>query len=251
MGSRAEVHFHLLPGVDDGPESIEESIGLARAAVTEGTGTIVATPHVRGDFVTDVRDLPDRVQEVRDRLAREKVQVTALCGAELGADMVGRLGQADLETVAVGPPGARWLLLETPFGGLDEHLHVVAEELRDRGFGVVLGHPERSADALAGDDAGLELERARGTALQVNASSLSGDHGPAVQAAALRLMAAGLVEAIASDAHSEARGPALERGLRTALDHGIPKPVARRAADFGPARLVTRGLVTPVAAVLA
>ena len=63
--SYAEVHFHLLPGIDDGPSSIEESIALAVAAAAEGTRTIVATPHVHPQHVTDPSTLPDRVHEVR------------------------------------------------------------------------------------------------------------------------------------------------------------------------------------------
>src|SRR5438105_5062268 len=112
MGRRADIHFHLLPGVDDGAGSLEESVELARAAEDDGTAVIVATPHVRRDFVTDVSDLPDRVAEVRHRLALEHIDVDVRCGGELGHDMVGRLSQNDLETIAVGPPSASWILLE-------------------------------------------------------------------------------------------------------------------------------------------
>ena len=66
----ADVHFHLLPGVDDGPEDMAESVELARAAVADGTTTVVATPHVRTDFVTEPLELPERVREVREALAR-------------------------------------------------------------------------------------------------------------------------------------------------------------------------------------
>lgn len=246
MQSRVDLHFHLLPGVDDGPASLDESVALAYAAVVEGTGTIVATPHVRSDFVTDVRELPDRVREVRDRLAAEDLPVGVVCGAELGVDMVGRLSQSELEVIAVGPPGARWLLLESPFGGFQPETHEAADELRDRGFGVVLAHPERSvaADAPPGGEQhlGLPLEIARGSALQVNALSLAGVHGAHVEAAAVSLLREGLVDALASDAHSSIRAPALERGLRAALARGIPEAAARRPTDSGPQRLLFRGV---------
>ena len=246
MRPRVDLHFHLLPGVDDGPATIEESVELARAAVAEGTGVVVTTPHVRHDFLTDVRDLPERVREVRQRLAVENVPLRLMCGAELGLEMVGRLTQSDLETVALGPPGLRWVLLETPFGGLEDALHGAADELRDRGFGVLLAHPERSDGVLAREAAGLALELTRGTALQVNATSLTGDHGPPAQTAAVRLVAAGAVEALASDAHSLTRGPALERAIRAAVRHGVPEAVVRRPTDFGPVRLVTRGFAPRV-----
>lgn len=123
MRARVDLHFHLLPGVDDGPATMEESVELARAAVADGTGAVVATPHVRRDFLTDVRDLPDRVRQVRERLVREAVPLRVARGAEVGHEMVGLLTQADLRMVAVGPPGGRWVLLETPFEGIDDAVH--------------------------------------------------------------------------------------------------------------------------------
>src|SRR5439155_13615423 len=85
----ADIHFHLLPGVDDGPSSMDESVALAAAAVADGTSVVVATPHVRAGFVTDVSDLPDRVRELEERLAREKIGLAVRRGAELGHEMVG------------------------------------------------------------------------------------------------------------------------------------------------------------------
>lgn len=214
---------------------------------------VVATPHVRPDFLTDVGDLPDRVRQVEARLREERVPLRVACGAELGHEMLGRLGQADLETVALGPPDGRWLLLETPFEGIDERVHEASDELRDRGFAVVLAHPERSAGAIdgKGPGVGLQLELELGSVLQVNASSLTGAHGSDARAAALTLLREGVVEAVASDAHSPVRGPALERGLRAAIDHGIPEAVVRRPTDFRPVRLMSRGLAARLPAVTA
>ena len=187
-GRRADIHFHLLPGVDDGAANLEETVELARLAEADGTGVIVATPHVRSEFVTDVSDLPDRVAEVRARLRLEEIDVDVRCGGELGHEMVGGLSQNDLHTIAVGPPSSSWILLEAPFEGLGEELHVAADELRDRGFAVVLAHPERSAVVMADNAAVLRRELAAGSLLQVNAWSLVGRHGPEAQLAAKRLI---------------------------------------------------------------
>jgi len=145
-GRRADIHFHLLPGVDDGAANLEETVELARLAEADGTGVIVATPHVRSEFVTDVSDLPDRVAEVRARLRLEEIDVDVRCGGELGHEMVGRLGQSDLDTIAVGPRGSSWILLEAPFEGLGEELHVAADELRRAGEGFVGFDPGAGAD---------------------------------------------------------------------------------------------------------
>jgi protein-tyrosine phosphatase len=142
--SYAELHFHLLPGIDDGPSSIEESIALAAAAAAEGTRLIVTTPHIHPSFDTDVSTLPDRVEEIRAQLAAERIPIELVCGAELAHHMVGRLAAVDLETIAQGPAGRRWLLLEAPLSGLDADYTAAADELRDRGFAVVVAHPERA-----------------------------------------------------------------------------------------------------------
>jgi protein-tyrosine phosphatase len=247
---RTDIHFHLLPGVDDGPETLADSVALARAAVRDGTGTIVATPHVRGDYVTDVSELRARVREVKAALAHEGVPVSIVPGAELGHDMVGRLQQPDLQAIAQGPPRRRWLLVETPFEGLAPSFNSATDELRERGFGVVLAHPERSTGLLGPGRAGLDHELAAGSALQVNGLSLAGEHGEEARRTALQLVRLGMVTAVASDAHGQVRRPALTLAEETVLANGLPSWVARELVDSGPRRLMRRG-VEPVPARLA
>jgi protein-tyrosine phosphatase len=245
---RADIHFHLLPGLDDGPATMEETVELARAALRDGTAIVVATPHVRHDFVTDPRDLPERVQEVRERLARERIELELHCGGELGHELVGRLEQRDLDTIAVGPPGARWILLEPPGQGPGEELHEAADELRSRGFGVVLAHPERSVALMADDASGLRRELEQGSLLQVNAWSLAGGHGASAERMAIWLVGSGAVTALASDAHNvSVRGPELSVGLRRA-SWGLAPHRARILTDAAPRSLVQRGMPVPARA---
>ena len=172
-----ELHFHALHGLDDGPATLEQSIDLIRAARADGTATVVATPHVRMDFVTDVSDFADRARELESAAAAAGTTVHILPGAELGAGMVGRMSQAELELVAQGPPAGRWMLVEAPFAAIDDCFHAATDELRDRGFGVLVAHPERSADAVLDRSAGLRRELAAGSLAQVNAQSITGEHG--------------------------------------------------------------------------
>ena len=247
--TRIDIHFHLLPGVDDGPATMADSLALADAAVRDGTATVVATPHVRSDFVTDVAELRDRVRAVKEALAGERIPISVIPGAELGHDMVGRLHQDELEAIAQGPPRRRWLLLETPFDGLTDDFNRAADELRDRGFGIVLAHPERSSGLLDAHRAGLDHELTAGSALQVNALSIIGRHGDAARVAALDLMRLGIATAIASDAHSLARPPALTPAAKAAFVGGVMAGAARALVDSAPRRLIARGLA-PVPAAL-
>jgi protein-tyrosine phosphatase len=240
--ARVDLHFHLLPGVDDGPSSVEESIELAWAAVADGAATVIATPHIRSDFVTDVSELDERLRDLRAALWAERVPLEVRLGGELGHEMVGRLCQRELETVAQGPPGARWLLVEAPFDGIGEDFHAATAELRSRGLGVVVAHPERSADAALHGASGLRRELAAGSLAQVNAMSLAGGHGGDAERAARELVASGLVAVVASDAHGPTRPPALRRAERAMLAQRTPEGVARALTGSATRSLLARGM---------
>lgn len=241
---QADLHFHALPGIDDGPETVGDSLALIRAAALDGTTTVVATPHVRSDFVTAVDDLHERVGALRVRADEAGLRVRLLPGAELGHDMVGRLDQQELESIAQGPPGNRWLLVETPFEGMGPDFHTATSELRDRGFGIVIAHPERSADATLDHSAGLRRELTAGAVAQVNAQSLTGDHGPQARTAAFGLIGEGLVAIVGSDAHGPSRPPLLGQARAELLEGGIHAAVGRALTVSGPLGLLARGVCT-------
>lgn len=244
---RAEIHFHILPGVDDGPADIEESLELARLAVRDGTRTVVATPHVRGDFFTDVHQLPDRVREVDLALRRARIPLAVVQGGEVGPDMVARLDGAGLAQVATGPAGRRWILLEPPFEDFAGVLHAAAE-LRAGGYSIVLAHPERSAGVLTAGCRLLRQELAAGSLAQISVSSLLGHHGFEAQVAARHLIEMRLAHALSSDAHSPTRAPALGAGMDALLAGGQTFAQARRLVDFAPQSLLADGLQPPLAA---
>jgi protein-tyrosine phosphatase len=236
----AEIHFHLLPGVDDGPQTIEESVALAAAAAAEGTRTVVATPHIHPSFVTDPTTLAARVREVQARLTAERIPIQVRIGGELDLAMPERLSDAQLEAVAHGPEGRRWVLLEAPLYGVDDDYTAVADELRARGFAIAVAHPERAfKDAEAGWRV-IEHEIAAGSALQINAWSVAGQYGETVRATALELLQRAPTAVIASDAHGGKRMPALIAALAALTKAGVPDPVA--LVSSAPRALLEHGL---------
>jgi protein-tyrosine phosphatase len=195
---------------------------------------------VHPEFVTDVSGLGERVREVVVRLAAERIPIRVLCGGELAHDMVTRLSPSELDTIAQGPPGRRWLLLEAPLAGLDGAYTEAAEELRSRGFAVVVAHPERALRWLQRGWPVLEHELEAGSALQVNAWSLAGLYGERIRAIALRLVRTAPRVVMASDAHGGARMPALGLGLDAMAAAGVADGL--RFADAAPDALLDRGL---------
>jgi protein-tyrosine phosphatase len=238
---RVELHFHLLPAVDDGPVDLASALDLARAAVADGTGLVVCTPHAH---MIDVAELPDRVRQLRSALAAAGIDLEIRAGAELSWDHVAMFDGRSLEAVAQGPPGGRWILLEAPLpgtGDLDD-FEPAAQELRDRGYGLLVGHPERSP-AMNGDPGAVDRVLAAGDRVQLNASSLVGYHGSAARAAGLELARSGRINVLASDAHQPRdRGPVLGPAFEILREHGVDD--AERLASAEPRALLERGIAS-------
>jgi protein-tyrosine phosphatase len=245
----AELHFHLLPGIDDGPSSMTDSVALAAAAAADGTRTVVTTPHVHPSFVTDPLTLAARVREVQDRLIAERIPINVRCGGELDLAMPERLSDAQLEAIAHGPHGRRWVLLEAPLRGLEDDYTVVADELRERGFAVVVAHPERSFNRPEAARRAVEHELAAGSALQINAWSVAGLYGERVRANAVALLRRAPRAIVASDAHGGARMPALGLALDALSGAGVHDPVRLMSSD--PLELLERGLAVAPGAMAA
>jgi protein-tyrosine phosphatase len=233
---RTELHFHLLPGVDDGPTDDAEAIDLARLAVEDGTGRVVVTPHVR---LADVGSLTRMTEGLQAALRGAGIDLELHAGGEVAPDDVASLEKEELELLAHGPPGERWLLLEAPLFSGTRDLDSAAEELREQGFGVLLGHPERSRGT---PDAVLRDQVARGAVLQLNASSLTGCHGGEARRRGLALARSGLPFVLASDAHSPARPPQLTPAAVTLVALGIDESTVRAAVDVLPEAILTDGL---------
>jgi protein-tyrosine phosphatase len=240
---RTEVHFHLLPAVDDGPRSVSESLSLARLAVADGTTTVVATPHAR--FV-DALDVPPLVRALQDRLEAERVPLRVVAGLEIAQDDVNALSDEQLRVVAHGPPGRRWVLLEAPISGDPRRLPHAARELMSRGYGVLVAHPERCEGLMRADGA-IDTMRAGGVELQLNASSLTGAHGPQARAWALELARSGRACVVSSDAHGASRGPLLSAAVTELAEAGMARDDAERLVSAAPSRLLKHGLPAALA----
>jgi protein-tyrosine phosphatase len=241
MPVRTELHFHLLPGADDGPETVEESVALARMAVTDGTRTVVATPHAR---CVDALEVPDRVRSLSARLRAEGIPLRVLAGLEIAQDDVARLSGAALRVGAHGPPGRRWVLLEAPISADWRELPAAVDEVMSRGYGVLIGHPERCRGLMTADGALDEL-LAAGARLQLNASSLTGLHGGQARGWAMELALSGRADVLASDAHGPARGPVLTAAVAALTAAGMTAEAAERLVSAAPRALLERGLPAP------
>ena len=212
-----DLHCHVLPGIDDGPSTMREAVALARVAHANGIGTLVATPHVSQVHVhNDAARIAQGVAEVRAALVREGVPVYVTTGAEVALGRVVDLDEDEVAGLRLG--GGPWLLLECPLSPAAAHgFPTAARHVAGRGHRVLLAHPERSP-AFHADPVGTLGPLVRdGMLSQVTAGAFVGRFGRRVREVALELLAAGLVHAVASDAHDPiARPPSIAAELAEA-----------------------------------
>jgi protein-tyrosine phosphatase len=197
-----DLHCHVLPGIDDGPGAIEESIALARAAADAGIRTIVATPHVSWRYRNLAETILRLTHELNERLRGEGVPVEIRPGAEIAMTRIGDIDREELSRLGIG--GGKWLLLEPPFTPLVTGLEAIVMSLQSNGHQVVLAHPER-CPAFHSDPGALRSIVRAGALTSITAGSLVGRFGGEVRRFALNLAAEELVHNVASDAHDEVR----------------------------------------------
>lgn len=241
--SYVDLHLHLLPGVDDGARTLQESVAHARRMVAEGVLRASATPHVHPAWPLDLTSLPDWLAELRGALRAEGVPLALAQGGELDAPTAAGLTQAELEGIAHGPEGRRWLLVETPFAGVDADFGTILAGLRARGFGALIAHPERAAGLLPEGLEGLRPELTAGTLLQVNVCSLLGAHGPEIKRTAEYLVRSRLAFVLASDGHPGTREHTLRPGFDLALRAGATSLQAWRLTQANPRFLLEQGIL--------
>ncbi len=230
-----DLHCHVLPGIDDGPETIAGSLALARAAADVGVRTLVATPHVSWRYPNDAATIGELVDELRGRLAAEGVDLELRAGAEVAMTRIAEIEEAELARLRLG--GGEWLLLEPPFSPVVTALEAIVQEVQRRGNRVLLAHPER-CPALHRDPRMLGSLVRDGALTSITAGSLVGRFGGTVRRFALRLVQEELVHNVASDAHDLAgRAP----GIAAELDQAGLAPLAEWLTETVPAAILDGG----------
>jgi protein-tyrosine phosphatase len=199
-----DLHCHVLPGIDDGPDAIDGSIALARTARGAGIETLVATPHVSSRYPNDAATIARLVEEVNARLRAESIELAVRPGAELAATHVSELVPEQLDRLGLG--GGSWLLLEPPFASVVTGLDAIAAALKERGHRLLLAHPER-CEAFHRDPRTLHALIREGVCTSITASSLVGRFGTKPRRFALEMLKDGLVHNVTSDAHDDLRRP--------------------------------------------
>lgn len=229
-----DLHSHILPGVDDGPATLEESLEIARRAAADGVRVIAATPHVRDDYPTQPGTMERLVAEVRAAIQREGIPIDVRPGGEIAIDWLDRLSESDLIRFGLGG-SPHYILVEFPYAGWPLSLHEWVFRLVTRQVTPVIAHPERNADLQANPEELRPLVDA-GALVQITAASLEGRIGRPSRSAAQAMIENGLAHLLASDAHTP---DVREAGLLAAAEAVGDSKLARWLTLEMPMAIVT------------
>ncbi len=205
-----DIHSHILPGVDDGAEALADTVAMIRELAMAGVTDIVATPHYifETSYAMPAKTNEEILAIVRKAVERTGVRVNLYLGNEIYIDKrILRL----LELAAVKPLAeSRYLLIELPMNGKFEGAEDIFKELMEKGYKVILAHPERYAK-FQKDFAGLEKLHEMGILFQCNIGSILGQYGKKVEKLVRRLAKQKWIFAFGSDIHHPSRAEYLER----------------------------------------
>ncbi len=209
-----DLHCHVLPGIDDGPETMAGSLALARATVAAGVSTLVATPHVSWRYPNRAGTIAALAQELRQRLAEDGVALELLPGAEVAMIQLTEIEPAELLRLRLG--SSEWLLVEPPFSPVAGAIEDILRRVQHQGHRILLAHPERCA-AFHRNPRTLGSLVRHGVLISVTAGSLVGRFGAVPQRFALELVHEQMVHNVVSDAHDvSGRRPGMAAELERA-----------------------------------
>lgn len=213
MNQFVDIHCHILPGVDDGSQSPEETKAMLEKAWDEGIQIMVATPHYHKQRGKNDIDLIKKQLLLTRKLAKEvhpKMQVCLGMEIYYGEDVPELLKTGK----AVSIRKSRYILVEFSPGDDFQYILNAVRKLQMSGHTVIIAHIERY-NCLREDISNVEYLREMGAYLQVNAGSITGSYGRSVKKFLREVLKAHLVQLVGTDAHGpEKRSPKMQEAYK-------------------------------------
>ncbi len=210
-----DLHNHLLPGLDDGPNDWSETLNMCRMAYSDGIRVIAATPHINSRYTISKKDILDKVKYLEGLLKKEDIKLKLIPAADvrLDAALFDLLDNDELITLG---GKKRYLLLEIPPFDVPQYIKRFVFELQLKGVIPIITHPERNAAIKKNHELLQELVDL-GALVQVTAMSLTNGFGSMTRGCIKKLLRSDMVHLLATDAHSiKKRPPLLSSAVKAA-----------------------------------
>ncbi len=232
-----DLHSHLLPGLDDGAATLEDSLEMIAMMAKMGYRKLITTPHVVAAYYPNTREriegqmyaLREEIDQETERLGdqetvrprdqetvrprdqeTERLEVFASGEYHLDEGFLGLLEKG--EVIPFGKE--RYILIEFPWRAYPANIGEILSEIDKSGFCPILAHPER-VPYLAMKFKSYETLKDQGLLFQLNLCSLTGLYGWPIRMVAEKLITAGMVEVVGSDAHHQAQVRELAKVLKS------------------------------------
>jgi protein-tyrosine phosphatase len=202
-----DMHAHILPGVDDGPKNMEESIGLIQQAIKEGITDIIATPHAYSPHYDVQKSIVlEKMMELRKEIQKRQLPISIHEGQEIRIQdtTVEKLG--NMESLSLAK--SKYVLLELPSSGIPAYTVQIIQGILSLDKVPIIAHPERNR-GIAEKPSRLARLVNHGAIAQITAGSLSGHFGKKIQRLSLDFVDSNLVHTYGSDVHNLGTRPFL------------------------------------------
>ena len=217
MPAMIDLHCHILPGMDDGPETLDEAMAMCRAATVDGIETIVAAPHYKpGTYEFTGQEMLAALNMLSGEIAKQGLNLRILPGAEVtvSPEMQGSVLPGGCLTINK----SRYFLAEFRPLSVPARWDIFLISFLNTGMTPIIAHPERNEWFIRHPEALAAAVRC-GILIQITAMSLIGGFGPEAQDFSIYLLRKNLVHVIASDGHSaDQRPPQLADAVALAAD---------------------------------
>ena len=206
-----DMHSHLIPGIDDGAVTMEDSLALVDRFVQLGFKKIITTPHIMSDYFKNTPEIIlDGLKNLRQAIAEKQIDFKVDAAAEyyLDENLVGLV--EGKKVLSFGKE--KYVLFELSYINAPSNLKEAIFKLITSGYTPVLAHPERYPYYYNDFDEYENLKDS-GCVLQLNTISLSGYYGKGAKKIAEKLIDANLIEMLGSDMHHQRHAAALRQSL--------------------------------------
>ncbi len=197
-----DIHCHILSGLDDGPDSVEGSLQIARKAIEDGATDIFATPHYNRSYTSNKEVIANKVKVFNQVLTENQMSLTIHTGHEVRifGELLDGIKEGKIATLG----DSNYCLLEFPPSTIPGYTRSLLYELQLKEIIPIIAHPERNARFIQKPELLVQMIQ-QGALSQLTAGSICGSFGEKIKHFSHLLMEANLAHFIASDAHGLSR----------------------------------------------
>ncbi|MFZ0390137.1 MAG: CpsB/CapC family capsule biosynthesis tyrosine phosphatase [Calditrichia bacterium] len=241
-----DIHNHLIPEFDDGPKTVSESLDMLKMALDQGITEVFATSHFTEYIPEKVKtEYCNKLQALREEALAHNLKINIYSGAELFFHHYLDETVRKNRITTLGGFG-QYVLLEFPMFQSPEGVEDVLFRLSVDQFIPIVAHPERYNAVMENSTLVHQYIR-HGALLQVNAGSIMGDFGKAVQETAMELLENQLIHFIASDAHSSSERKFRLREVYQTLKEHLPQAYLQKLLYQNPRSIIDEVVLEKVA----